>query len=219
MRYEREKSDQVLPSFTADQSLFPVTFLATGPSDLDDSGAIRLGQAILPTKFDVDGTADDVSGGDSRNLAEISGDPHCFSTTGGCDFPTPFDLPWRDRLAILGDLRRHPAAGGNLSCGFDRREHSNVGLLFRVAAIPGAWYSPRVLLVIAKLVLAVQDTDKVSRVSGKCYSMNMGALLLLDADVERGIPFSCQDLSPERAFADFVLCNLVLHLVIMNFLG
>lgn len=28
-----------------------------------------------------------------------------------------------------------------------------------------------------------------------------------------------QDLPPERAFADFVLCNLVLHLVIMNFLG
>ncbi|KAJ7532500.1 hypothetical protein O6H91_13G006500 [Diphasiastrum complanatum] len=28
-----------------------------------------------------------------------------------------------------------------------------------------------------------------------------------------------KDLSPERAFADFVLCNLVLHLVIMNFLG
>ncbi|CAM8934080.1 unnamed protein product [Rhodiola kirilowii] len=28
-----------------------------------------------------------------------------------------------------------------------------------------------------------------------------------------------QDLAPERAFADFVLCNLVLHLVIMNFLG
>ncbi|KAK4368790.1 hypothetical protein RND71_012582 [Anisodus tanguticus] len=27
------------------------------------------------------------------------------------------------------------------------------------------------------------------------------------------------DLPPERAFADFVLCNLVLHLVIMNFLG
>lgn len=31
--------------------------------------------------------------------------------------------------------------------------------------------------------------------------------------------FHVQDLSPERAFADFVLCNLVLHLVIMNFLG
>jgi hypothetical protein len=30
---------------------------------------------------------------------------------------------------------------------------------------------------------------------------------------------SVQDLPPERAFADFVLCNLVLHLVIMNFLG
>lgn len=28
-----------------------------------------------------------------------------------------------------------------------------------------------------------------------------------------------QDLPPERAFADFVLINLVLHLVIMNFLG
>jgi len=28
-----------------------------------------------------------------------------------------------------------------------------------------------------------------------------------------------KDLSPERAFADFVLCNVVLHLVIMNFLG
>lgn len=28
-----------------------------------------------------------------------------------------------------------------------------------------------------------------------------------------------KDLSPARAFADFVLCNLVLHLVIMNFLG
>lgn len=28
-----------------------------------------------------------------------------------------------------------------------------------------------------------------------------------------------QDLPPERAFADFILCNLVLHLVIMNFLG
>uniref|UniRef100_A0A0D9W4D8 Dolichyl-diphosphooligosaccharide--protein glycosyltransferase subunit DAD1 n=1 Tax=Leersia perrieri TaxID=77586 RepID=A0A0D9W4D8_9ORYZ len=28
-----------------------------------------------------------------------------------------------------------------------------------------------------------------------------------------------KDLTPERAFADFVLCNLVLHLVIMNFLG
>ncbi|KAB5573834.1 hypothetical protein DKX38_001028 [Salix brachista] len=28
-----------------------------------------------------------------------------------------------------------------------------------------------------------------------------------------------QDLLSERAFADFVLCNLVLHLVIMNFLG
>lgn len=28
-----------------------------------------------------------------------------------------------------------------------------------------------------------------------------------------------KDLAPERAFADFVLCNLVLHLVIMNFLG
>ncbi|KAF5935912.1 hypothetical protein HYC85_027041 [Camellia sinensis] len=28
-----------------------------------------------------------------------------------------------------------------------------------------------------------------------------------------------KDLPPERAFADFVLCNLVLHLVIMNFLG
>nr|Q9ZRA3.1 RecName: Full=Dolichyl-diphosphooligosaccharide--protein glycosyltransferase subunit DAD1; Short=Oligosaccharyl transferase subunit DAD1; AltName: Full=Defender against cell death 1; Short=DAD-1; AltName: Full=Peadad [Pisum sativum]AAC77357.1 defender against death homolog Peadad [Pisum sativum] len=28
-----------------------------------------------------------------------------------------------------------------------------------------------------------------------------------------------KDLGPERAFADFVLCNLVLHLVIMNFLG
>ncbi|KAF2580506.1 hypothetical protein F2Q68_00000738 [Brassica cretica] len=28
-----------------------------------------------------------------------------------------------------------------------------------------------------------------------------------------------QDLAPERAFADFVLCNLVLHLVIINFLG
>ncbi|XP_020274615.1 UDP-glucose 4-epimerase 4-like [Asparagus officinalis] len=25
-----------------------------------------------------------------------------------------------------------------------------------------------------------------------------------------------QDLPPERAFADFVLCNLILHLVIMN---
>ncbi|KAF4383792.1 hypothetical protein CsatB_003622 [Cannabis sativa] len=28
-----------------------------------------------------------------------------------------------------------------------------------------------------------------------------------------------KDLPAERAFADFVLCNLVLHLVIMNFLG
>ncbi|KAL2483512.1 Dolichyl-diphosphooligosaccharide--protein glycosyltransferase subunit DAD1 [Forsythia ovata] len=28
-----------------------------------------------------------------------------------------------------------------------------------------------------------------------------------------------KDLPPERAFADFVLCNVVLHLVIMNFLG
>ncbi|KAK1256528.1 Dolichyl-diphosphooligosaccharide--protein glycosyltransferase subunit DAD1 [Acorus gramineus] len=28
-----------------------------------------------------------------------------------------------------------------------------------------------------------------------------------------------KDLPLERAFADFVLCNLVLHLVIMNFLG
>uniref|UniRef100_A0A6N2KSY4 Dolichyl-diphosphooligosaccharide--protein glycosyltransferase subunit DAD1 n=2 Tax=Salix TaxID=40685 RepID=A0A6N2KSY4_SALVM len=28
-----------------------------------------------------------------------------------------------------------------------------------------------------------------------------------------------KDLPSERAFADFVLCNLVLHLVIMNFLG
>ncbi|XP_057768661.1 dolichyl-diphosphooligosaccharide--protein glycosyltransferase subunit DAD1 [Salvia miltiorrhiza] len=28
-----------------------------------------------------------------------------------------------------------------------------------------------------------------------------------------------KDLPPERAFADFVLCNLVLHLVIVNFLG
>jgi len=28
-----------------------------------------------------------------------------------------------------------------------------------------------------------------------------------------------QDIAPERAFADFVLCNVVLHLVIMNFLG
>ncbi|GLT58544.1 hypothetical protein SLA2020_314290 [Shorea laevis] len=28
-----------------------------------------------------------------------------------------------------------------------------------------------------------------------------------------------KDLAPERAFADFVMCNLVLHLVIMNFLG
>eukprot|EP00246_Nothoceros_aenigmaticus_P008262 TRINITY_DN2281_c0_g1_i1.p1 TRINITY_DN2281_c0_g1~~TRINITY_DN2281_c0_g1_i1.p1 ORF type:complete len:115 (-),score=16.21 TRINITY_DN2281_c0_g1_i1:243-587(-) len=28
-----------------------------------------------------------------------------------------------------------------------------------------------------------------------------------------------KDLPRERAFADFVLCNLVLHLVIMNFLG
>ncbi|KAJ4951732.1 hypothetical protein NE237_028564 [Protea cynaroides] len=27
-----------------------------------------------------------------------------------------------------------------------------------------------------------------------------------------------KDLPPERAFADFVLCNLVLHLVIMNFI-
>ncbi|XP_038973868.1 dolichyl-diphosphooligosaccharide--protein glycosyltransferase subunit DAD1-like isoform X2 [Phoenix dactylifera] len=28
-----------------------------------------------------------------------------------------------------------------------------------------------------------------------------------------------KDLPPERAYADFVLCNLVLHLVVMNFLG
>ncbi|KAL3683164.1 hypothetical protein R1sor_001186 [Riccia sorocarpa] len=28
-----------------------------------------------------------------------------------------------------------------------------------------------------------------------------------------------RDIAPERAFADFVLCNVVLHLVIMNFLG
>ncbi|CAI0418732.1 unnamed protein product [Linum tenue] len=28
-----------------------------------------------------------------------------------------------------------------------------------------------------------------------------------------------KDVAPERAFADFILCNLVLHLVIMNFLG
>ncbi|XP_013585477.1 PREDICTED: dolichyl-diphosphooligosaccharide--protein glycosyltransferase subunit DAD1-like [Brassica oleracea var. oleracea] len=28
-----------------------------------------------------------------------------------------------------------------------------------------------------------------------------------------------KDLAPELAFADFVLCNLVLHLVIINFLG
>ncbi|KAG1360574.1 dolichyl-diphosphooligosaccharide--protein glycosyltransferase subunit DAD1 [Cocos nucifera] len=28
-----------------------------------------------------------------------------------------------------------------------------------------------------------------------------------------------KDLPPERAYADFVLCDLVLHLVIMNFLG
>ncbi|KAG1331857.1 dolichyl-diphosphooligosaccharide--protein glycosyltransferase subunit DAD1 [Cocos nucifera] len=28
-----------------------------------------------------------------------------------------------------------------------------------------------------------------------------------------------KDLPPERAYADFVLCNLVLHLVITNFLG
>ncbi|KAK8497138.1 hypothetical protein V6N12_046724 [Hibiscus sabdariffa] len=28
-----------------------------------------------------------------------------------------------------------------------------------------------------------------------------------------------KDLPPERAFADFVLCNLVLHLVMINFLG
>ncbi|EYU43717.1 hypothetical protein ABFS82_01G109200 [Erythranthe guttata] len=28
-----------------------------------------------------------------------------------------------------------------------------------------------------------------------------------------------KDIGQERAFADFVLCNLVLHLVIMNFLG
>nr|AFK43638.1 unknown [Medicago truncatula] len=28
-----------------------------------------------------------------------------------------------------------------------------------------------------------------------------------------------KDIAPERAFADFVLCNVVLHLVIMNFLG
>ncbi|KAK9096906.1 hypothetical protein Sjap_022403 [Stephania japonica] len=28
-----------------------------------------------------------------------------------------------------------------------------------------------------------------------------------------------KDLPPERAFADFVLCNVVLHLVIMNFIG
>lgn len=33
------------------------------------------------------------------------------------------------------------------------------------------------------------------------------------------LPVKLQDLPPERAFADFVLCNLVLHLVIMNFLG
>ncbi|GFP79056.1 dolichyl-diphosphooligosaccharide--protein glycosyltransferase subunit dad1 [Phtheirospermum japonicum] len=28
-----------------------------------------------------------------------------------------------------------------------------------------------------------------------------------------------KDLPPERAFTDFILCNLVFHLVIMNFLG
>ncbi|XP_058721441.1 dolichyl-diphosphooligosaccharide--protein glycosyltransferase subunit DAD1-like [Vicia villosa] len=28
-----------------------------------------------------------------------------------------------------------------------------------------------------------------------------------------------KDFAPERAFADFVFCNVVLHLVIMNFLG
>ncbi|CAI0473014.1 unnamed protein product [Linum tenue] len=28
-----------------------------------------------------------------------------------------------------------------------------------------------------------------------------------------------KDVAPERAFADFILCNLVLHLVIMNFMG
>ncbi|KAI5410679.1 Dolichyl-diphosphooligosaccharide-protein glycosyltransferase subunit dad1, variant 2 [Lathyrus oleraceus] len=28
-----------------------------------------------------------------------------------------------------------------------------------------------------------------------------------------------QDFAPGRAFADFVFCNVVLHLVIMNFLG
>ncbi|EOA28159.1 hypothetical protein CARUB_v10024348mg [Capsella rubella] len=28
-----------------------------------------------------------------------------------------------------------------------------------------------------------------------------------------------KDLAPERAFADFVLCNIVLHLIIINFLG
>ncbi|GAU20826.1 hypothetical protein TSUD_120180 [Trifolium subterraneum] len=28
-----------------------------------------------------------------------------------------------------------------------------------------------------------------------------------------------KDIAPERAFADFVLSNVVLHLVIMNFLG
>ncbi|TYI91491.1 hypothetical protein E1A91_D03G196500v1 [Gossypium mustelinum] len=32
-------------------------------------------------------------------------------------------------------------------------------------------------------------------------------------------PLFAKDLPPERAFADFVPCNLVLHLVIMNFLG
>eukprot|EP00898_Chlorokybus_atmophyticus_P004183 jgi/Chlat1/4766/Chrsp308S04726 len=28
-----------------------------------------------------------------------------------------------------------------------------------------------------------------------------------------------KDLAPERAFADYVLCNLVLHLVVVNFIG
>ena len=72
-----------------------------------------------------------------------------------------------------------------------------------------------VLLTLLPFAFPVlQPTINAKQISVRHSDPDNNSFLLLVT-----CSFNLQDLPPERAFADFVLCNLVLHLVIMNFLG
>ncbi|PON63280.1 DAD/Ost [Trema orientale] len=86
-----------------------------------------------------------------------------------------------------------------------------------VGSFPFNSFLSGVLSCIGTAVLAVCLRIQVNK-ENKEFKLKLESIYRhkvlsgISADAERDLP-------AERAFADFVLCNLVLHLVIINFLG